>query len=517
MNLEAGATLPPRPHPPMPIPDPHPTGPSPAPDPSPAPSPTPNPTPKRSPAAGNAPSRPTVEFLAALIVCVLMFRAFAAEAYIVPTGSMAPTLLGMHREVTCPRCGLRFAVGMDEQGRSARPICPNCGNAELDHAPATNRNGDRLLVQKHLFDWRAPRRWEVAVFQNPAEPTQAYVKRVVGLPGEAIQVRGGDVYVDGRIARKSLDEQHATRVPVYDHRFLPDDVDRYPRWTFRQPAEGWHSQGSRFLHRPSTEGAGSPRPDWLEYRHWDPDRENYGPIRDFTPYNGADVRGENRVVDLLLRARVVPSADSTELLVRIQPGPDHFQVSLPLGASPGEVRVRHNGRDLPIHLARRDAASAGAGEPFELEASWVDHRLSVVVNGVLQFDPFDLDDPEPAPSPGPDDSPLSLGVPGGETLEVADPRIDRDVYYTGSLASAPKRPFGVDAPYRLGLGEFFVLGDNSPVSNDSRFWPASPVVRSDQFLGKPFLVHLPSQGLPLKVFGGETYWVPDPREIRYIR
>jgi len=37
------------------------------------------------------------------------------------------------------------------------------------------------------------------------------------------------------------------------------------------------------------------------------------------------------------------------------------------------------------------------------------------------------------------------------------------------------------------------------------------------FLGKPFLVHLPGQVFPLKVFGHSVYWVPDPREIRYIR
>ena len=62
-----------------------------------------------------------------------------------------------------------------------------------------------------------------------------------------------------------------------------------------------------------------------------------------------------------------------------------------------------------------------------------------------------------------------------------------------------------------------MLGDNSPVSNDSRFWPESPVVRGEMLLGKPFLVHLPSRGVPLQVLGGETYWVPDLREIRYIR
>ncbi len=102
-------------------------------------------------------------------------------------------------------------------------------------------------------------------------------------------------------------------------------------------------------------------------------------------------------------------------------------------------------------------------------------------------------------------------------MEVRALKVYRDIYYTEGFAYAPARPFGVGSPYRLGSGEYFVLGDNSPVSNDSRFWPEGPVVRADLLLGKPFLVHLPSRGVPLRVFGDETYWVPDLREIRYIR
>jgi signal peptidase I len=107
-------------------------------------------------------------------------------------------------------------------------------------------------------------------------------------------------------------------------------------------------------------------------------------------------------------------------------------------------------------------------------------------------------------------------VPGG-SLDVRRVRIYRDLYYTGNLAIGPRRPFAVDTPYVLGPDEYFVLGDNSPVSNDSRFWENSPVVKGDRFLGKPFLVHLPGQVYPLKVFGRPLGWIPDPREIRYIR
>ena len=55
------------------------------------------------------------------------------------------------------------------------------------------------------------------------------------------------------------------------------------------------------------------------------------------------------------------------------------------------------------------------------------------------------------------------------------------------------------------------------MSNDSRFWGNSPVVRGSLLVGKPFLVHLPGQVVPLEVFGRSVYWVPDPRKIRYIR
>ena len=100
--------------------------------------------------------RQTVDLIVVLCLGVLLFRTFSAEAYVVPTGSMAPTLLGHHRELTCPNCSFVFVIGIDEEGHPPRAVCPNCGKNDLDRLPAVECNGDRVLVQKFLYDFRRP-------------------------------------------------------------------------------------------------------------------------------------------------------------------------------------------------------------------------------------------------------------------------------------------------------------------------------------------------------------------------
>ena len=177
--------------------------------------------------------RQTIELLVSLCLCVLFVRTFSAEAYVVPTGSMAPTLLGLHREITCANCRFGYVVGIDEERQTGQAICPNCGQRGPDDASSVECGGDRVLVQKFLYDFRPPKRWEVAVFHFPGEPTQAYVKRVVGLPGESIRIKGGDIFVDGKIVRKSLAEIRAMRILIHDSRYQPQDAKRFPRWPFR--------------------------------------------------------------------------------------------------------------------------------------------------------------------------------------------------------------------------------------------------------------------------------------------
>jgi signal peptidase I len=188
-------------------------------------------------------------------------------------------------------------------------------------------------------------------------------------------------------------------------------------------------------------------------------------------------------------------------------------VRIPVKAE-GKIEVaRNDRRRLVLPLANPLAGASRRPLGVVLEASVVDHRLTVALDGQPLFEPLDYDDPSVGPPA--DDSPIALGVRGG-AMTVTDLKLFRDVYYTSTLGSSPRHPHGVNEPYQLREDEYFVLGDNSPVSNDSRFWSGSPVVPRSMFLGKPFLVHLPGQVVALEVFGRSVYWVPDPRRIRYI-
>src|SRR5947208_10092070 len=70
--------------------------------------------PKESPPDGGW--RETVESIAMAVILALLFRGFVAEAFVIPTGSMAPTLDGRHKDVWCPKCGEQYQVsGSPEQ------------------------------------------------------------------------------------------------------------------------------------------------------------------------------------------------------------------------------------------------------------------------------------------------------------------------------------------------------------------------------------------------------------------
>ncbi len=77
--------------------------------------------------------RDTVEAIVVAFILALVVRGFEAQAFVIPTGSMAPTLMGRHKEVACPQCGFVYAVNASRRSRSSiaartvhSGICVNC-------------------------------------------------------------------------------------------------------------------------------------------------------------------------------------------------------------------------------------------------------------------------------------------------------------------------------------------------------------------------------------------------------
>jgi signal peptidase I len=468
-----------------------------------------------------SPLRQIVQTLVAALIFLLLFRAVGAEPYQVPTGSMWPALAGNHRAVDCPRCGYRVVVGRrrPEGGDPAADrryyrsaACPNCGCRDLGLEDVPDCPGDHLLVNKSVFDLRRPRRWEMVVFRCPTDPSKAFVKRVVGLPGERIRVRGGDVYVNGALARKSLDEARAIRIPVFDNDYQPGPDGFRARWECRPRDSAATTLAGTALR---LDAEASPRCyRYLVYRHYSLDNRQSRPIQDEYAYNAGDTAPGAAVHDFLLECDVRVPHGSGSVLLGLTDGLDRVVAELPVGERASGARLRTAGKGqygpsaAGMTLARAPDFWLEAGRSYHVELAFVDRRVSLAVDGAAPLSGADL--PAAARRPGVA-RPAWVGARGVRAV-VDNFRLFRDIYYTGAGTNGTRRVV------TLGPGEYFVLGDNSPNSDDSRFWPGRGVVPETALIGKPFVAHWPSRVVCYPAVGkGGGHVEPDWRRVRWLR
>jgi signal peptidase I len=104
-------------------------------------------------------------------------------------------------------------------------------------------NGDRILVLKCIYQFLEPNRWDVVVFKNPINPSENYIKRLIGLPGETIEIHDGDVYINGLIARKPPEVQKEHWMPVYDHDFQPVNPNEQAGFNGHEWVPPFHLEG----------------------------------------------------------------------------------------------------------------------------------------------------------------------------------------------------------------------------------------------------------------------------------
>jgi len=67
-------------------------------------------------------------------------------------------------------------------------------------------NGDYLIIDEISYRFSEPKRGEVVVFKYPNNPSQRYIKRIIGLPGETVEIKGGSVIIYRQDEGQVLDE-----------------------------------------------------------------------------------------------------------------------------------------------------------------------------------------------------------------------------------------------------------------------------------------------------------------------
>jgi signal peptidase I len=169
-------------------------------------------------------ARETIESLAVAFILALLFKAFIAEAFVIPTGSMAPTLMGAHKDIRCEECGYQYQCGASEEfdevgARSDLMVigttCPLCRKPQIaDRNTDSNHatfSGDRILVSKLAYVFSQPRRWDVIVFKFIENARLNYIKRCIGRPNETIRIREGNIFIQKNAVAKDKTAEAITK------------------------------------------------------------------------------------------------------------------------------------------------------------------------------------------------------------------------------------------------------------------------------------------------------------------
>jgi signal peptidase I len=357
--------------------------------------------------------RSGLESVVMAVVMALFLKQFVLETYRIPTGSMQPTLIG-------------------------------------DQAADVQ---DRILVDRLSYALRAPRRWEVAVFRYPLDRSKSFVKRIAGIGPEELRFEHGDVWTrradeDWRIARRPREvmRSHWKRLDALAPEvsaWIPSDLPRSSSFE----AEG---RAVRARGRGTVAFRGGREPIRDEYLDGYPEAL----LEHLSPHVGDS--GRNLVGDLRLEGRVRALAGCERVTVVLSEGVRRYRFELAGPAAPSAARTRidagPSARAGANGVARPESPyRLPAGRAVHIAAENLDDRL------VLELDGEELLALEIEPA---EDQAASLALElEGEGADLDELMAYRDVYYETRTA-----------PIAVPAGCYYMLGDNTQDSSDSREW-----------------------------------------------
>ncbi|MFM1872772.1 MAG: Signal peptidase [Planctomycetota bacterium] len=399
---------------------------------------------KKIPTMG--PVRANLEAFGVAILAAVLLKWFCLEAYQIPTSSMQPTLMGS-------------------------------SEAEVY---------DRILVDKILPTFREPQRWDVTVFQYPLQKNQNYVKRIVGMPNDRLHIAGGNVYLvtdqGGQRSyaplRKPADLQEEMWKNVYparalvrgDGKVLGESWSGSPTRAFREDADGFEVklEGSltRLYFRDTKDGG-------FVDRVWDGYPTDVAvAIRNKVPHTMT----QEIVVDARLAADITVSDAAAAVAFEIdvsRPGRDKWTYALAIAGGKARLQVRAKDSQVLAESAEFDCPLP-AGTAVPLAFAHVDDMLLAWRDGeeLMRLDTAEWACREGCViADGSVATPQQSVVPqitfkGSGTARIAALRLDRDQHYTRDQS---------DEVVEVPEGHYYMMGDNTLQSIDSRGWTAISV------------------------------------------
>ncbi len=374
----------------------------------------------------------TLESIVIALILAFVFRAFVVEAFVIPTGSMAPTLYGAHGTMICEACGTEFAYGVKDLSDTrkvnpvlpgSRAVCPNCShpntNLAINDVHRNAEKGDRILVFKWPFgiggEWLDPDRWDVIVFKDPADGVTNFIKRLAGLPNEVLRIIDGDVYTvptselsaetfeeldqirhekyelrtgvrrgrlrpvpakvlreldeKMRIARKTPAAQQALWRRVYDHDFPPQTTKpNQPRWEAPRDSTSGWDASSRRI-RFEDRGAEA---DYIELVG--------KAIRATIAYNIHDAKAPP-VSDVGLRFVLIPQSAEGTLRIRLEKAGSVLWATLGMDGSVSLSESPEVPTPSAAVMASKQLPPFTPGELVQISFENLDYRLSLQVGG----------------------------------------------------------------------------------------------------------------------------------------
>jgi signal peptidase I len=103
----------------------------------------------------------------------------------------------------------------------------------------TLHNGEFVIVNKLAYRLGSPDHGDVIVFRYPRDPTQEYIKRVIGLPGDLVNVNNGEVFVNGQ----RIDEPYVASAPRYQSEWTVPDGNLFVLGDNRNNSSDSHNWG----------------------------------------------------------------------------------------------------------------------------------------------------------------------------------------------------------------------------------------------------------------------------------